>query len=74
MSVSVVFTFIAGKVRKQAKEYATGPDNLVDSDREAFYLDSMASEPVYNFCGLENLTSQKYKIGKSDSVLTLKAV
>jgi SecD/SecF fusion protein len=43
------FTFIAGKVRKQAKEYATGPDNLVDSDREAFYLDSMASEPVYNF-------------------------
>ncbi len=43
------FTFIAANVRKQAKEYATGPDNLVDSDREAFYLDSMASEPVYNF-------------------------
>ncbi len=43
------FTFIAANVRKQAKEYATGADNVVDKNKETIYLDSIASEPVFNF-------------------------
>lgn len=43
------FTFMAANVRNKAKEYATGADNIIDKNKEAFYLDSIANEPVYNF-------------------------
>ncbi len=46
------FTFIAANVRNQAKEYATGADNVFDKTKENVYLDSIASETVYNFIGI----------------------
>jgi len=45
------FTFVSYRVKKQAKEYAKG-----DYQKEAAYLDSMASETVYNFLGLKKYT------------------
>lgn len=43
------FTFVTSNVRKKAEAYATGPDNVFDKTKEAAFLDSMASTPVYNF-------------------------
>lgn len=40
---SLSFTWVAKKVENDAREYAKG-----DPDRERAYLDSMATEPVYN--------------------------
>ena len=41
---SLSFTWIAGRVEKDAKEFAKG-----DPERERLYLDSVAQEPVFSF-------------------------
>ena len=45
------FTFFSQKVKKDAEEFAQG-----DKTKEFFYLDSISSEPVYNFLGLKKFT------------------
>jgi len=49
------FTWVAKKVEKDAKEYAKG-----DPARERAYLDSMATQPVYNL-GFTKFTYSKVK-------------
>jgi len=50
------FTVVTYKVRKDARKYATNAQNIVDQDKADFYLDSIASEPVYNFAFLKKYT------------------
>ncbi|MCX7863090.1 MAG: protein translocase subunit SecDF [Bacteroidales bacterium] len=45
------FTFVVKKVQSDAREYANG-----DPKKEAYYLDSIANEPVYNFLWLKKYT------------------
>jgi SecD/SecF fusion protein len=49
------FTFMANRVEKNAAEYAAG-----DPERERRYLDSIASEPVYNLF-IRNYTYREVK-------------
>lgn len=49
------FTFISRRVENKAKEYANG-----DPRKERAYLDSIASEPVYNL-GFKNYTYNEVK-------------
>ena len=50
------FTYVARKVRKDASEYAMG-----DEKKERYYLDSVATEPVYNFLWLTDYTYNEVK-------------
>jgi len=50
------FTYVARKVRKDAGEYAMG-----DEKKERYYLDSVATEPVYNFLWLAEYTYNEVK-------------
>jgi SecD/SecF fusion protein len=44
------FTFVTYKVKKDSKTYALDKNtNVVDLKKADYYLDSIASEPVYNF-------------------------
>jgi len=52
---SLSFTWVAKKVEKEAKEYAKG-----DPAKERAYLDSMATQPVYNL-GFTKFTYQYVK-------------
>lgn len=52
---SLSFTWVAKKVENDAREYAKG-----DPDKETAYLDSMATEPVYNL-GFAKFTYQYVK-------------
>ena len=52
---SLSFTWVANKVEKDAKEYAKG-----DPEKERAYLDSMATQPVYNL-GFTKFTYQYVK-------------
>jgi SecD/SecF fusion protein len=45
------FTYFTGKVEREAKEFSQG-----DAALEYQYLDSMASEPVYNFFWIKKFT------------------
>jgi SecD/SecF fusion protein len=50
------FTVVTYKVRKDAKEYALDAQNIVNQKKADYYLDSVASEPVYNFLWLKKYT------------------
>jgi SecD/SecF fusion protein len=51
------FTWKAASVKKAAREYATGKDGILNDKKEAFYLDSISGETVYNFLfGLKKYT------------------
>lgn len=50
------FTVVTNKVKKDSREYALGADNVVDLKKADYYLDSIASEPVYNFFWLKKYT------------------
>jgi len=52
----LTFTFKAGQVEKQAKEFAQG-----DPAKEYVYLDSISGETVYNFLGLKKFTYKEVK-------------
>ena len=52
---SLSFTFVAKKIEKDAREYAKG-----DPAKERAYLDSMATQPVYNL-GFTKFTYQYVK-------------
>ena len=52
---SLSFTWVAKQVEKDAREYAKG-----DQDKERAYLDSMATQPVYNL-GFTKFTYQYVK-------------
>lgn len=52
----LTFTFKAGQVEKQAKEFAQG-----DPAKEYVYLDSISGETVYNFLGLKKFTYKDVK-------------
>ncbi len=44
------------KVRKDSKNYARDPQKGIDQKKADYYLDSIASEPVYNFLWLKKYT------------------
>ncbi len=50
------FTVVTYKVRNDAKKYATNEQGILDLTKENYYLDSIASEPVYNFFWLKKYT------------------
>ncbi len=50
------FTFVTYKVKKDSQEYARDANNIVDLKKADYYLDSIASEPVYNFMWLKKYT------------------
>ncbi len=50
------FTLVTYKVRKDSKNYAQDPQKGVDQKKADYYLDSIASEPVYNFLWLKKYT------------------
>jgi len=50
------FTVVTYKVRKDSKKYAQDPQKGVDQKKADYYLDSIASEPVYNFLWLKKYT------------------
>lgn len=50
------FTVVTNKVKKNAREYAKDANNIVDLKKADYYLDSIASEPVYNFFWLKKYT------------------
>ena len=52
----LTFTFKAGQIERQAKEYAQG-----DPAKEFAYLDSISGEVVYNFLGLKKFTYKDVK-------------
>lgn len=52
----LTFTFKAGQIERQAKEYAQG-----DPAKEFSYLDSISGEVVYNFLGLKKFTYKDVK-------------
>lgn len=50
------FTFVTYKINKDAEQYATNTEGIVDLNKKDSYLDSVASEPVYNFLWLKKYT------------------
>jgi SecD/SecF fusion protein len=50
------FTVVTYKVKRDSKAYARDANNIVDQKRADYYLDSIASEPVYNFVWLKKYT------------------
>ncbi len=61
------FTVKTTQVEKQAKEYAQGDDQKLN-----VYLDSIASEPVYNFMFLKDFTYREIKERELNLGLDLK--
>ena len=47
------FTFVSRKIQKQAIEYATTENGVVDLAKKQQYLDSIWNEPVYSFLGTD---------------------
>jgi SecD/SecF fusion protein len=50
------FTVVTYKVKKDSQSYARDANNMVDLKKADYYLDSVASEPVYNFLWLKKYT------------------
>ncbi|HEX2396330.1 MAG TPA: protein translocase subunit SecDF [Bacteroidales bacterium] len=50
------FTLVTYLVKKDAQAYARDENNVVDLKKADYYLDSIASEPVYNFLWLKKYT------------------
>jgi SecD/SecF fusion protein len=51
------FTVVTYNVKKNAREYAKdATNNIIDLKKADYYLDSIASEPVYNFFWLKKYT------------------
>jgi SecD/SecF fusion protein len=50
------FTVVTYKVKKDSKKYALDANHVVDLKKADYYLDSIASEPVYNFVWLKKYT------------------
>ncbi len=50
------FTVVTYKVKRDAQAYARDENNAVDLKKAEYYLDSVASEPVYNFLWLKKYT------------------
>ena len=63
---SLSFTWVANRVEKDAREYAKG-----DAEKERAYLDSMATQPVYNL-GFTKFTYQYVKENEIPLGLDLK--
>ncbi len=47
------FTFVSRNIQKEAIEYATDSNDVVDLTKKQNYLDSVWNVPVYNFLGKE---------------------
>jgi SecD/SecF fusion protein len=50
------FTVVTYKVEKDSEKYARDANNVVDLKKAAYYRDSVASEPVYNFLWMKKYT------------------
>jgi SecD/SecF fusion protein len=50
------FTVVTYKVRKDSRDYARDANNVVDLKKADYYLDSVASSPVYNFLWMKKYT------------------
>ena len=61
------FTYYTNREEKRALEYSGGDPKL-----ETFYLDSIASEPVYNFLGIKKFTFREVKEREINRGLDLK--
>ncbi len=55
------FTLISRGVQKDATEYATGSDGVVNPNKKQAYLDSVWHKPVYNFLGMRDFTYEEIK-------------
>ena len=47
------FTLVSNNVQQKAETYATDAEGNIDFSRKQNYLDSVWTEPVYNFLGIE---------------------
>lgn len=65
------FTYITKRVEKQAREYAM-VDGEVNLKKQQHYLDSVASEPVYNFLYLRKYSYKECKEREINLGLDLK--
>ncbi|GET32341.1 protein translocase subunit SecDF [Prolixibacter bellariivorans] len=63
----LTFTFKAKQVEKDALEYANG-----NPQRETYYLDSVAGQPVFNFLGIRKYTYREVKEYEMNLGLDLK--
>ena len=55
------FTLISRGVQKDATAYATDANGNIDLAKKQHYLDSIWTQPVYNFLGLKEFTYQDVK-------------
>ena len=55
------FTYVTRKVERQAAEYAMDENGIIDPAKEFAFLDSMATEVVYNFLGIRKFTFKETK-------------
>ena len=61
------FTYVSSRVEEKAEEYAQG-----DIEKRRYYLDSISSEPVYNFLGIRRYTYRETKERELNLGLDLK--
>ena len=66
------FSFITRNVEKAAVEYAAAFDESEQAAKEAYYLDSIQNEPVYNLLGLKKFTYKECKEKEVNLGLDLK--
>ena len=66
------FSFVTRSVEKAAVEYAAAFDETEQAAKEAYYLDSIQNEPVYNLLGLKKFTYKECKEKEVNLGLDLK--
>ena len=66
------FSFITRNVEKAAVEYAAAFDESEQAAKEAYYLDSIQNEPVFNLLGLKKFTYKECKEKEVNLGLDLK--
>ena len=66
------FSFITRGVEKAAVEYAAAFDESEQAAKEAYYLDSIQNEPVFNLLGLKKFTYKECKEKEVNLGLDLK--
>ena len=66
------FSFVTRNVEKAAVEYAAAFDESEQAAKEAYYLDSVQNEPVFNLLGLKKFTYKECKEKEVNLGLDLK--
>jgi SecD/SecF fusion protein len=55
------FTYVTRKIENRAAEYAMDENGIIDPAKEFAFLDSIATEVVYNFLGIRKFTFKETK-------------